>query len=255
MSQQSLTRLSRFASFLFGFLLPWKAFRLIFSKPSLLLWSSLPVLITTGVYVFFILKSQAVVVGYLSQALIHHGLDPNSWLMKVVNFIILHSLLILGIITFAVTATLISCPFNDFLAEATEPLATPPLPLVRSGGFRRRLRLLALDMAKTFAAVSVGILAILVSWVPIVNFLALLISFLLVCFQFISYPQSRRGEGIRDGAAFLFKHFYASLGFGSAVTALFAIPLISCLFLPVAVVGGTLLVARASAHGTFPRLR
>jgi CysZ protein len=247
--------LSRFNSFLLGFLLPWKALRLILSTPRLLVWSVIPVLLTGSIYVLLILKTQAAVLGFLGDYLVTHGMNPSGWAMTLAQIVIRISLLIVGAISFAFIATLVSVPFNDFLAEAAESAATPSLPAVHSGGFPWRLRLLAIDTAKTLAAMGVGIIAILVSWVPVINFLALLISLLLVCFQFISYPQSRRGQGVLTGTQFLFKYLYSSLGFGAAITALFAVPLVSCFFLPIAVVGGTLLFARASAKPPFPRLR
>ena len=49
----------------------------------------------------------------------------------------------------------------------------------------------------------------------------------LLCFQYLSYPQARRGLGIFKSIAFLFKFPFACLGFGGAVSLLFAIPLIS----------------------------
>lgn len=251
----SHSHLSRTQSFLFGILLPWKALRLIVATPRLLMWSAIPVVITTAIYVFFILKTQSLVLGYLADYLVAHGMNPNSWGMSVAQWIIRIALLIVGAISFAFTSTLVSCPFNDFLAETAESFATPPLPSVPSAGFTWRLRLLAIDLAKTLAAVAVGIIALLVSWIPVVNFLALVISFLLVCFQFISYPQSRRGLGVAAGVKFIFRFFYSCLGFGAVITLLFALPLVSCFFLPIAVVGGTLLVARATGAPLVGRIR
>ncbi|MCR4313075.1 MAG: hypothetical protein NUV58_02410, partial [Candidatus Roizmanbacteria bacterium] len=67
----------------------------------------------------------------------------------------------------------------------------------------------------------------------------------LVTFQYISYPQTRRDVGIRQGAKFLWHHIYACTGFGSIFLLLFAIPFLSSFVLPLAVIGGTLLAARA----------
>ncbi len=70
-------------------------------------------------------------------------------------------------------------------------------------------------------------------------------TFLLVTFQFVSFPQTRRGEGVLDGIRFLGRNFWVSLGFGMSIAFLFALPLVSTLALPIAVVGGTLLYAHA----------
>ena len=102
-----------------------------------------------------------------------------------------------------------------------------------------------IDIVKSIASAGVGIIALLLSWVPIVNIFAFALAFLLVAFQYISYPQTRRGIGLIDGAGFLRRHFFASVGFGTTVTILYMIPFLSSFMLPLAVVGGTLLVARA----------
>jgi uncharacterized protein involved in cysteine biosynthesis len=76
-----------------------------------------------------------------------------------------------------------------------------------------------------------------------------------VCFQYTSYPQTRRQERLGHGVWFLLRHAWACSGFGATITLLYAVPFVSSLALPVAVVGGTLLVARAGAGATMPRLR
>ncbi len=125
----------------------------------------------------------------------------------------------------------------------------PPQPLFK------KLRLLGLDMVKSVAATGAGLVALMLSWMPVVNFLALLMTFLLFCFQYISYPQTRRGLGVDEGFRFLWNHLYACLGFGAVISILFAIPIFSSFCLPLAVVGGTLLVARAPGAAGIPGLR
>ncbi len=101
---------------------------------------------------------------------------------------------------------------------------------------------------KAVAATCVTIMALIFSWIPVLNLFAFALAFLLITFQYISYPQTRRGIGFREGARFLRLHPFACLGFGLSVSFLFAIPVVSAFVLPVAVVGGTLLVARAPGN-------
>jgi uncharacterized protein involved in cysteine biosynthesis len=86
------------------------------------------------------------------------------------------------------------------------------------------------------------------------KYCAFAVAFLLVMFHYI-YPQTRRGLGFRYGLGFLWRHAYACLGFGASISFLFAIPFASSFALPLAVVGGTLLVARAQLHPSLSRLR
>lgn len=212
-------------------------------------------MITGGIYFLFIFKFQAWMLTALAAYLSAHGVSATGWYMSLAHWVLTVSLLIVGAITFAWFATLISIPVNDFLAEAAEPHTTPPLPPSPVKGFSNRVRLLTIDLGKTIAAAILGIIVLLVSWIPLVNFLSLLISFLLVCFQFISYPQTRRGQGIRKGLGFLIQYPFACVGFGGVTTLLFTLPGVSFFFLPLAVVGGTLLFARASAGDQLPKLR
>jgi CysZ protein len=158
------------------------------------------------------------------------------------------ALLIAGAVTFSLVATIVASPFNDFLAEAAEPFAEPPLPAVVTRGWRHQLRLLRIDLLKSALAGLTTLLALLLAWVPGLNLLVFALAFLMVTFQFISYPQTRRGVTVRGGLAFLWRHAWACAGFGLVISALFSLPLIASLALPLAVVGGTLLVARATAE-------
>jgi CysZ protein len=152
-------------------------------------------------------------------------------------------------------STIVAAPLNDTLAARTERHAVPPLPPPprdRPGG---QLRLIWIDLVKTIAATVVGFAAMALALVPVVNAGCVVAVCLLVCFQYISYPQTRRHVGLVSGARFLVRHAWACTGFGAAVSALFAIPILQSLALPLAVVGGTLLVARAPGDAHLPPLR
>jgi uncharacterized protein involved in cysteine biosynthesis len=119
--------------------------------------------------------------------------------------------------------------------------APPELP------WTAKIRLIGIDLVKSVFAGIAAIIALLVSWIPGLNLIAFFVSFLLIAFQYVSYPQTRRNLPLREGLAFLRRHTFACAGFGLAMSLLFAIPVVSAFCLPLAVVGGTLLVARASA--------
>ena len=246
----------RIQSFYYGLGLPIQAFRLIFRHPTLLFWSILPVAITLGLYVWLIRNLQDSTKAYLLQAFVSAGWDPNSWIAGTLIILVKVLLVLVGAMTFSLVASVASAPFNDFLAESAEQWTTPPLPAVPSQPFRAKMRLIVIDLLKTVAGGVAGLAAMIFSWVPVVNLIAVILALLLVSFQFVSYPQTRRGEGLQAGLRFIWKYFYACLGFGLVTAFLFAIPIVSSLSIPLAVVGGTLLVGRAyGAEGTSPPLR
>ncbi|MEK6580351.1 MAG: EI24 domain-containing protein [Bdellovibrionota bacterium] len=237
--------LSPFFSFWFGLTLPLRSLGVILNSPRLMVWSLFPITLTLALYYYLIRHIQTAAEAGITAYFNSLGWNPQGW--GTLGLVILTKVLILvlGAFTFSAAAGILSSPFNDFLAEAAEPLATPPLPAVKAGTFSIRLRLIGIDILKTLFATALTWASILVSWIPILNLMALMMTFLLVCFQFISYPQTRRGEGIGPGVQFLFRHLFSCLGFGAAFTFLFAIPIVSSFAIPLAVVSGTLLYARA----------
>lgn len=235
---------TRIHSAFYGITLPFAAAKLIFSRPALLFWSLLPVTITLSLYGVVVLKLQTYAKDTLTHFFIAHGLSPEGWGAWFALLLLKLLLFLIGAVTFSLVATVVASPFNDFLAEASERYASPPLASVGKTRAGAKFRLIMIDLSKTIAATACTLAAILFSGLPLLNFIAFLIAFLLVTFQFISYPQTRRGIGIGGGLAFLWRHLYACAGFGAAISLLFALPIVSALSVPLAVVGGTLLVAR-----------
>lgn len=237
-------------SFVWGFTLPLRSVRLILSHRILLAWSSFPFLISILLYVFVIQKLQKASSTFLSSYYQSWGIVPDGWAALLLS-LFTHLILFMGaVLTFTFVNTLIASPFNDFLAEKAERFSSPQIAQTHSFSLRQTLRLMWMDLFKTIAAFLTAILALIVSWVPVVGFFGFLLALLLVTFQFVSYPQTRRGLPLLQGLGFLKNYFCASLGFGLATSLSFSIPFISMLALPVAVVGGTLLFAKSTDSAT-----
>lgn len=245
----------RTRSLWYGLTLPYIAGRLILATPVLLFWSLLPILLTLLLYVYLIGALQDWAMLQVTSHVVSWGWSPEGWSVWIASLVTRLVLILVGAITFTFASTMVASPFNDILAEKTEPHATPPLAPVTGGGLARQLRLIWIDLVKTVAATVAGGVAVLFSWIPVLNIAAFVAVFLLVCFQYTSYPQTRRRERLGAGMQFLFRHAWACAGFGAAITFLYAIPFVSSFALPLAVVGGTLLVARANAAADLPALK
>jgi CysZ protein len=250
----------RIASFWYGITLPWTALRLIVRKPPLFLWAAIPIAITLALSIWGVGWAKAKLAALGAAWLASLGYAPDSWIVTLSLVFMQIALFVLAAISFSLVATLIASPFNDFLSEAVEPYCDPrlPAPPSESMTWRGKIRAVRIDIAKTFA---IGLiqLALIVAgalgfWIPGVNLVPLLLAFWLLSFQFVTYPQTRRGEDFRVSVRFLFRHAFATLGFGAAIGTLFAIPIVSAFALPLAVVGGTLLYSRGSAAGKDCRL-
>ncbi|MGE0614544.1 MAG: EI24 domain-containing protein [Bacteriovoracia bacterium] len=245
----------RSRSFWYGFRLPLEAASLILRQRSLLALSALPITLTLALYFFVIRKAIDYAQTQLGALIARWSLDPEGWAAWGAQWTGRILLFVVAALTFSFVSAIIASPFNDFLAERAERYGQPALPPVGESTWVEKLRLIWIDVAKSVAAGITGIAALVFSWVPVLNVIAFVVAFLLVCFQYTSYPQTRRGQSLRQGLYFLWRHFYACVGFGAAMTLLFAIPLAASFFLPVAVVGGTLLVARAPGSGSLFRLK
>ncbi len=245
----------RITSFWYGFTLPLHALKKIISQPELIFWSILPLIMTLGLYSIFISQIQTQTKLLMQHSLATWGMTPNGWGVSLLLLLSKILLFFISALTFSFAANLVACPFNDLLAEKTEPFSTPPFEKVSPKSFSRKIQILGLDLLRTLIATGINLVALLFSWIPFLNFLALLLTFLVISFQFISYPQSRRGQGIQEGVAFVWNHLYSCLGFGLAFTFLLSIPILSSFCLPLAVVGGTLLVGRAKGSHTLTSLK
>ncbi|MBS1961293.1 MAG: EI24 domain-containing protein [Bdellovibrionales bacterium] len=240
----------RLASLVFGFTLPIAAARLILSRKRLLAWSALPIALTLALSVWGTawVKAKAAAAGlaWLSG----HGYAADSFAAQAAMVLLQVLLFVLAAISFSFVAGVVASPFNDFLAEAAEPFTEPAL-VPAPAGLAGKLRAFLIDVVKTIAitALQLGLLLVglVAIWLPGLNLIPFAAAFWLLAFQFVSYPQTRRGEGLRRSARFLTRHLFATFGFGAAVGILFAIPFVSAFSLPLAVVGGTLLYARAGS--------
>lgn len=241
--KQTPMRLGPWDSFWFGVTLPHQALRLILREKTLLWICLLPVGIALVLSFFVFDSAKQLLHGFFLQTL-------GTQFAFVGTFL----LLVAGAILFSFLTTWIAVPLNDWLAEKVEARANPPLVALPMLSFQRRLYLIWIDFVKTLVIGIVSFFLFLLSWVPLLGWSLFGLNAFLLVFQYLSYPQTRRGIGLVDGLNFLFRHPFSSFGFGLILMVLFSIPGISIFIVPLGVVGGTLLFARATAPGSMPRL-
>ncbi len=229
---------SKFNQFARGFVTPIRALSLISGHPRLLLLSLLPVLVTFLIVIGFIYFAMASVWAFAIQFL--NGWFPeHAWIGGAV-FVIL-SLAVLAYLAFhafSILISLIASPFNDLLAEETERVKGIP---VQNANFLTLVKVFLLDLRKTALSLTFIVFFSILGLVPFLGLLSIPGLALIQALTFVTYPQSRRRQGILESLSFIRNHVFSCLGFGLAVTLLFAIPIINLFALPVAVVGGTLL--------------
>lgn len=236
------------SDFIYGLILPVRATRWIAGDLRLALLSLLPIALTLVLYGYL----WTILIGLLdqnvAQIFMSWGWDPHGWGAGAFLWFARIMLVITGAWAFSFFAALVALPFLDFLAERAESVVSPPLEPVPSTGWGTRIRWLIRDAVKSLILIGLALLNVLLSWVPVLNFIAFGMTCLLITLQYLSYPQSRRGQGFIESVHFVFRELPACLGFGLGLSLLFAIPILSALTLPLAVVGGTALYSRAQAE-------
>lgn len=230
-----------FSNFMTGVRTPFVATKIILKNKKLLAWSALPVTVTILLYVWGFLHVQQSIQEWLFNSLTSRGWD--SWIITVIAWLSKLLIILVGAITFSFAAGIVSAPFNDFLAEAAERYTLPPFAATESPTLGKRLQLIGLDIVKTIAGLGFTIVGFILSLIPILNILGFLIIVLVMTFNYVSYSQTRRGLGLYGAVRFLFQNFALCVGFGMVITLAFSVPILSVLILPIAVVGGTQLVA------------
>jgi CysZ protein len=238
------------SSFLKGFFTPVSAAALILKNRKLLAFSLIPFFISILFSFSLFAYIQSWVVSHGTHLLAQYGLSTSGFAVKMAIILLDIALIALGSIVFSSVVNILAIPFNDYLAEMAESYTSlPPAPSY-TRGFLGRTRLITIDLFKTMAALWIQITLLVIGlftlWLPFLQIITLVFSCWLMTFNFISYPQTRRAEGLFKGFGFVLQYPFASFGFGLSIGFLFAIPFVSIITLPLAVVGGTILFAENS---------
>lgn len=232
---------------LYGLSLPFQSAKLIVGDRRVLGLALLPFLLGLGLSAWLGHAIHDLMMAQATALLARVGFDPAGFLGTILSWVAgLFSFFGMALLL-PFVSSLAAVPFNDFLAEATETRADPPLPPAPAPNMGQRLALIWMDLVKTALALAIMIPLLLLSFIPGLAIVCFPLMWLLFTFQTLSYPQTRRAEGIGAAFGFLKTHLAASLGFGLVHGALGILPFVSALVPPLAVVGGTLLYARAVA--------
>lgn len=235
------------ARFTAGFLTPIAAIRLLKKRRAILLLALLPLLASIALYSFGFTHFQSALDAWIANLTTSSWFAEHPWAASALDTVGQILFVVVAILSFNWITTLVAVPINDWLAERTERHTEPPIALNEPFRLTFLVRTTAIDLAKTALAGVLTFLAFAVSWIPVLNIAAFVASQLLITFQYISYPQTRRRMGFRTSARWVLGAFPECFGFGLVHFALFLIPGVSALVLPLAVIGGTILFARVEA--------
>ncbi|MBF0477700.1 MAG: EI24 domain-containing protein [Deltaproteobacteria bacterium] len=155
-------------------------------------------------------------------------------------------LTLLIVYTFVLVGNIVASPFNDLLSEKAESLAAG-----RDVGASVSLRAIGqavfqeLTKAAIFVAIMLALLVI--NLVPVIGSVIYLlvgglVTLFFIALQFFDYALSRRGLSLSAKIRLVLDHYLIAAGFSLGVFLVLMIPFIGLVVIPVAVVGGTLLI-------------
>ena len=226
----------------FGYFL--QGLSLIF-KPGVKRFVAIPIVINVLLFIIAI-----VVAGNFVDSLIDKYLpeDSYAWLKTVLIIFFYLISLIVVFFTFSIVVNIIGAPFNGYLAAAVEKYLTGKEPPGSHRHFMAEFGVLVLSEAKKWLyflmiAIPLGIVSIILFFIPVINVLIPVIWFIfgawMFSLEYSDYPMGNYGLTFSEIRKEVAKKRMMSLGFGSAVTLGTMLPLFNFIVMPIAVAGAT----------------
>jgi len=177
-----------------------------------------------------------------------------SWLPSLLWPIFALAALVVLFYAFTLIANIIGAPFNSFLSARVESLITGEIP--SSGrsmvadiiiSLRDELRRILYIL---WRALLIGILGLLLFFIPLFNILTpllwLLFTAWMLAMQYSDYPLSNHGVDFTAQSPLLKQQRKRLFGFGAATALCTLIPVVNFIIMPAAVAGATLLWIEAN---------
>ena len=181
--------------------------------------------------------------------------DWLHWLVWIIWGLFAALALVIYAFTFTLVANLIGSPFYGLIAEKIILMMgdnqTCPEPRTMSeiawGSFVRQLQLMGYLIPR---AIAVGLLCLMISFIPLANLLVPVLAgswaAWSLALQYLDYGADIDQVGFRDLRQRAAAQRWQSMGFGFSALAASAIPILNLLLLPATVIGGTLLWIRSN---------
>ena len=230
-----------------GFWAPWQALKMILRSPRMFTLVAIPLAINIALYAMFFHYSAGYLDNLVSGWLEQMMQTMPLWLVTVSRYgLKIITWLFLGLvaaITFTIVSGIISAPFNDHLSRAAlkarlyELGATLP-------GVATNLSIsqtIGLELKRMTILIVGTVIALLIGLIPLMQVPALAIGAAIVSFEYFGYPISQRSAKLGPVFWFTFRHPGLSLGMGTFLLLMMALPFTSVLYIPLAVVAGTTL--------------
>jgi CysZ protein len=241
--------------FLRGLACPFRAFPLILRSRRMLLLGLLPFVLCLLIYVGFF-----VAVLLLTDDVVGLIVEPGAWWRTVLRVALLVALpvafLVFSVFTYTAFCFVVAGPLYEWLSAGAERAVTGS---VEEEPFSVRGMLVdlgrALMLAVAVLSIELFVLVLSILLVPVTTVLGVMASAVLLAVEYLDYPMGRRRMGLRQRVRFARRHVWELLGLGLPLLFCLMVPFVGALFLPVGVVGGTLLFVELQGRPEQPERR
>jgi len=215
-------------------------------EPGLKRYALVPLIINILIYTF----AMVLLFHYFGEFV--HWIDSHlphwlQWLNWLIWPLLVLASLVFVAYTFSIVVNIIGAPFNGFLAEKVEQMATGVIQADASSPARMMKdipRALFREWRKIKYFFPRALALLIVSFIPGINIIAAVLWYLfgswMMAIEYYDYPMDNHRIPFDDMIAHLRKHYLSSLTFGGCSLLLFVIPVINCFAMPVCVAAATL---------------
>jgi CysZ protein len=236
-------------AFFTGFAYPFKAFGLFFKYPKIILYSVIPFIVNTAVYVtvFILLYSEII----NSSGRLTGSYSPDAgFLQELFHILILAvTFLILLVICYFVIVIIggiVSAPFNENISLVIEENLTGKKSDYNPGFWLDTWLNIKSEIKKLAFYFSFLIFFFLLGFIPLIGtiisvVLSTLFSFFFNALDFLDYPMTRKYLTLRQKIKITYSKPMLSLGFGCAAFLIMFLPVINMVFKPLCVISGTVI--------------
>lgn len=235
-----------------GFWAPVNAVKLIIRSSTMLALVAVPLAINIFLYALFFHYSAQYLDTMITDWLTRMAATMPAWIvdvsrigLKIISWL---TLALVAAISFTIVSGIVSAPFNDHLSRAAlkarlkELGATlPGVPTDLTMG-----KTIKLEIKRMIVLVLGTLVAIIIGLIPLMQIPALMLGACIVSFEYFGYPISQRSEKLSSVIYFTLRHPAISLGHGTFLLLIMALPFTSVFYIPLAVVAGTSLYIDAT---------
>ena len=201
----------------------------------------LPFVIGLALYVALIVLL-VVFGGRLTDTIVQGGSWWRTALRVLVWAAMVGLLAVVFVFTYALVAMVLAAPLYEFLSVAIERRHTGGLREAE-GGWKEML----IDTWRALSDAVKFLLLAGVAWLlgltapPVTPVIAFMVIAVLVGLEFMDSPMGRRRLPFRQKLWYGARHAWMLMGFGSLMTLMMLIPVVGAFFLPLGVIGGTMM--------------